>query len=222
VARREVFSRQSGKDFTEHEQKLLKGIEESALDEYQLLFNVRWSHGAQRSSAVCRRIHYVSGFLDPYVFCRCGGARKVTDRVSERSRMLRISRAEHVRRPQNLDGCTAVRIFSRMLATHCLHCPRGPTLFERIDVRFEAFIESAWIKHGGVWWIGSLMVELVDVASGPGRSPNSNFPCRPRAATRHITRDVVRSSRLHGCDAERRDQDFPDGAQVSASLTALH
>jgi len=64
VAWREVFSGQSGKEFTEHEQKLLKGIGKVLSTRYKLLLNA--SGGAElRDFNGLPEDHYVSGFLDP-------------------------------------------------------------------------------------------------------------------------------------------------------------
>ena len=80
-----------GKDFTEHEQKLLKGIGKVLSTRYQLLFN---AEVVARSSEIFSGLpedHYVSGFLDPYVFAGAAMGAKVIDRVSEAIEVLRIS-----------------------------------------------------------------------------------------------------------------------------------
>jgi hypothetical protein len=80
-----------GKDFTEHEHKLLKSIGKVLSTRYQLLFN---AEVVARSSEVFSGLpedHYVSGFLDPYVFAGAATLDKVTDRVSEAIEVLRIS-----------------------------------------------------------------------------------------------------------------------------------
>ena len=80
-----------GKDFTEHEQKLIRGIGKVLSTRYQLLFN---AEVVARSSEIFSGLpedHYVSGFLDPYVFAGAATQAKVTDRVSEAIEVLRIS-----------------------------------------------------------------------------------------------------------------------------------
>src|SRR6202163_2433896 len=80
-----------GKDFTEHEEKLIKGIGKVLSTRYQLLFN---ADVVARSSEIFNGLpedHYVSGFLDPYVFAGAAMGAKVIDRVSEAIEVLRIS-----------------------------------------------------------------------------------------------------------------------------------
>ena len=79
-----------GKNFSEHEQKLLKGIGKVLSTRYQLLFNA----DVVASSEIFNGLpedHYVSAFLDPYVFAGAATLSKVTDRVSEAIEVLRIS-----------------------------------------------------------------------------------------------------------------------------------
>ena len=85
------FLANQGKDFTEHEHKLLKSIGKVLSTRYHLLFNVEV---VARSSEIFSGLpedHYVSGFLDPYVFAGAESRAKVTDRVSEAIEVLRIS-----------------------------------------------------------------------------------------------------------------------------------
>jgi hypothetical protein len=80
-----------GKNLTEHEQKLLMGIGKVLSTRYQLL---RDAEVVARSSEIFSGLpedHYVSGFLDPYVFAGAATAAKVIDRVSEAIEVLRIS-----------------------------------------------------------------------------------------------------------------------------------
>jgi hypothetical protein len=80
-----------GNNFTEHEHKLLKSIGKVLSTRYQLLFN---AEVVARSSEIFSGLpedHYVSGFLDPYVFAGAAKLAKVTDRVSEAIEVLRIS-----------------------------------------------------------------------------------------------------------------------------------
>ena len=80
-----------GKEFTEHEQKLLKGIGKVLSTRYKLLLN---ADVVVRSSETFNGLpedHYVSGFLDPYVFAGAATLDKVTDRVSRAIELLRIS-----------------------------------------------------------------------------------------------------------------------------------
>ena len=79
-----------GKNFSEHEQKLLKGIGKVLSTRYQLLFNA----DVVASSEIFNGLpedHYVSAFLDPYVFAGAATLSKITDRVSEAIEVLRIS-----------------------------------------------------------------------------------------------------------------------------------
>ena len=80
-----------GKHFTEHEHKLLKSIGKVLSTRYQLLFN---AEVVARSSEIFSGLpedHYVSSFLDPYVFAGTATLTKVTDRVSKAIEVLRIS-----------------------------------------------------------------------------------------------------------------------------------
>ncbi len=81
-----------GKNFTEHEHKLLKGIGKVLSTRYQLLFN---AEVVARSSEIFNGLpedHYVPGFLDPYVFAGAATLAKVIDRVSEAIEVLRSAR----------------------------------------------------------------------------------------------------------------------------------
>jgi len=76
------------------------------------------------------------------MFLRCGGARKVTDRVSEAIEVLRISALSTYEDRRISTG--ALLFGFQPDACHALpSLPAGPTLFERIDVDSKAFIESA-------------------------------------------------------------------------------
>src|SRR6202163_4905204 len=80
-----------GRDFTEHEHKLVKSIGKVLSTRYQLLFN---AEVVARSSEIFNGLpedHYVSGFLDPYVFAGAATFSTVIDRVSEAIEVLRIS-----------------------------------------------------------------------------------------------------------------------------------
>jgi hypothetical protein len=80
-----------GNDFTEHEHKLVKSIGKVLSTRYQLLFN---AEVVARSSEIFNGLpedHYVSGFLDPYVFAGAATLATIIDRVSEAIDVLRIS-----------------------------------------------------------------------------------------------------------------------------------
>ena len=139
-----------GKDFTEHEQKLLKGIGKVLSTRYQLLFN---AEVVARSSEIFNGLpedHYVSGFLDPYVFAGAATLAKVTDRVSEAIDVLTNQRTEHLRRPQNLDGRTAVRISAGCLPRTAFAACGSLTLFERVDVDSKLSSNLRRIAHGSI------------------------------------------------------------------------
>ena len=80
-----------GKDFTEHEHKLLKSIGKVLSTRYQLLFDVEVGARSLEIFSGLPEDHYISGFLDPYVFAGAATFTKVTDRVSEAIEVLRIS-----------------------------------------------------------------------------------------------------------------------------------
>jgi hypothetical protein len=80
-----------GKEFTEHEQKLLKGIGRVLSTRYKLLLNAEVVVRSSETFNGLPEDHYVSGFLDPYVFAGAATLNKVTDRVSRAIELLRIS-----------------------------------------------------------------------------------------------------------------------------------
>ena len=80
-----------GKDFTAQEHKLLKSIGKVLSTRYQLLFNAEVEARSSEIFGGLPEDHYVSGFLDPYVFAGAAALSKVTDRVSEAIELLRIS-----------------------------------------------------------------------------------------------------------------------------------
>jgi hypothetical protein len=80
-----------GKEFTEHEQKLVKGIGKVLSTRYKLLLNAEVVVRSSETFNGLPEDHYVSGFLDPYVFAGAATLDKVTDRVSRAIELLRIS-----------------------------------------------------------------------------------------------------------------------------------
>ena len=80
-----------GKNFTEHEHKLLKSIGKVLSTRYQLLFDAEVGARSSEIFSGLPEDHYVSGFLDPYVFAGAAKLAKVADRVSEAIEVLRIS-----------------------------------------------------------------------------------------------------------------------------------
>ena len=117
------------KDFTEHEQKLLKSIGKVLpRRDYQLLFN---AEVVARSSEISQRLAgrslRFSGFLDPYVFAGAATLAKVTliafPSAIELLRISALSTYEDRRISEQEHCCLD---FTRMPATRCLRSPRVP------------------------------------------------------------------------------------------------
>ena len=92
-----------GKDFTEHEQKLLKGIGKVLSTRYQLLFNAEVVALAQEIFNGLPEDHYVSGISRSVCFCRCSDASQGHRSCNGGDRCAANQCAEHVAEDRRID-----------------------------------------------------------------------------------------------------------------------
>jgi hypothetical protein len=208
-----------GKGFTEHEQKLLKAIGKVLSTRYQSLFN---AEVVAMSSEIFNGLpedHYVSGFLDPYVFAGAASLGKVTDRVSEAIDVLRISAMSTY---EDRRISTGALLFG-FQPDSCHPLPSQPTgalrysseltsirSFHRIcdGLRTVALVDRA-----------GLMVELVDVAEWA--RPFADFELPVPSARRYEAHNRATLCGGHVCLVLTPNGEikiFADGAQVFSFL----
>jgi hypothetical protein len=208
-----------GRSFTEHEQKLIKGIGKVLSTRYRLLFN---AEVVARSSEIFNGLpedHYVSGFLDPYVFAGAATMAKVIDRVSEAIEVLRISALSTY---EDRRISTGALLFG-FQPDSCHPLPSKPTgampyssdltsirSFHRIcdGLRTVALVDRA-----------GLMVELVDVAEWA--KPFADFDIPVPSAQRYEAHNRATLCGGHVCLVLTPNGEikiFADGAQVFSFL----
>jgi hypothetical protein len=208
-----------GKDFTGHEHKLLKSIGKVLSTRYQLLFN---AEVVARSSEIFSGLpedHYVSGFLDPYVFAGAATLAKVTDRVSEAIEVLRISALSTYEDRRISTG--ALLFGFQPDACHALPTqPAGalPYTSELTSIRsFHRICDGlrtvALVDRAG------LMVELVDVAEWA--RPFAEFTLPVPSSRRYEAHNRATLCGGHVCLVLTPNGEikiFADGAQVFSFL----
>jgi hypothetical protein len=208
-----------GKGFTENEHKLLKSIGKVLSTRYHLLFN---AEVVARSSEIFSGLpedHYVSGFLDPYVFAGAAKIAKVTDRVSEAIEVLRISALSTYEDRRISTG--ALLFGFQPDACHALPPqPTGalPYSSELTSIRsFHRICDGlrtvALVDREG------LMVELVDVAEWA--RPFAELPLPVPSARRYEAHNRATLCGGHVCLVLTPNGEikiFADGAQVFSFL----
>ena len=208
-----------GKDFTEHEHKLLKSIGKVLSTRYQLLFD---AEVVARSSEIFSGLpedHYVSGFLDPYVFAGAAKMAKVIDRVSEAIEVLRISALSTY---EDRRISTGALLFG-FQPDACHSLPPQPTgalpySSELTSIRsFHRICDGlrtvALVDREG------LMVELVDVAEWA--RPFAELPLPVPSARRYEAHNRATLCGGHVCLVLTPNGEikiFADGAQVFSFL----
>jgi hypothetical protein len=208
-----------GKDFTAHEHKLLKSIGKVLSTRYQLLFNAEVEVRSSEIFGGLPEDHYVSGFLDPYVFAGAATLAKVTDRVSEAIEVLRISALSTYEDRRISTG--ALLFGFQPDACHALPTQPAGALhysseltsirsFHRIcdGLRTVALVDRA-----------GLMVELVDVAEWA--HPFAELPLPVPSARRYEAHNRATLCGGHVCLVLTPNGEikiFADGAQVFSFL----
>ena len=208
-----------GKDFTEHEHKLLKSIGKVLSTRYHLLFN---AEVVARSSEIFSGLpedHYVSGFLDPYVFAGAAKMAKVVDRVSGAIEVLRISALSTY---EDRRISTGALLFG-FQPDACHSLPPQPTgalpySSELTSIRsFHRICDGlrtvALVDREG------LMVELVDIAEWA--RPFAELPLPVPSARRYEAHNRATLCGGHVCLVLTPNGEikiFADGAQVFTFL----
>jgi hypothetical protein len=208
-----------GKEFTEHEQRLLKGIGKVLATRYQLLFN---AEVVARSSEIFNGLpedHYVSGFLDPYVFAGAATLAKVTDRVSEAIEVLRISALSTY---EDRRISTGALLFG-FQPDACHELPAQPSGALHYSSELTA-IRSFHRICDGLRTVAlvdreGLMVELVDVAEWAAPFADRDLPVP--SARRYAAHNRATLCGGHVCLVLTPNGEikiFADGAQVFSFL----
>ncbi len=208
-----------GKDFTEHERKLLESIGKVLSTRYQLLLNGEAVALSSDTFSGLPEDHYVSRFLDPYVFAGAATLAKVTDRVSEAIEVLRISALSTYEDRRISTG--ALLFGFQPDACHALPSqPAGalPYSSELTSIRsFHRICDGlrtvALVDRSG------LMVELVDVAEWA--QPFAEFDLPVPSARRYEAHSRATLCGGHVCLVLTPNGEikiFADGAQVFSFL----
>jgi hypothetical protein len=208
-----------GRDFTEHEHKLLKSIGKVLWTRYQLLFDAEIGARSSEIFSGLPEDHYVSGFLDPYVFAGAAKMAKVADRVSEAIEVLRISALSTYEDRRIATG--ALLFGFQPDACHALPMqPAGalPYSSELTSIRsFHRICDGlhtvALVDRAG------LMVELVDVAEWA--RPFAELPLPVPSARRYEAHNRATLCGGHVCLVLTPNGEikiFADGAQVFSFL----
>jgi hypothetical protein len=208
-----------GKDFTEHEHKLLKSIGKVLWTRHQLLFDAEVGARSSEIFSGLPEDHYVSGFLDPYVFAGAATLAKVVDRVSEAIEVLRISALSTYEDRRISTG--ALLFGFQPDACHALPTqPAGalPYSSELTSIRsFHRICDGlhtvALVDRAG------LMVELVDVAEWA--KPYAEFSLPVPSSRRYEAHNRATLCGGHVCLVLTPNGEikiFADGAQVFSFL----